>query len=93
MIRSYDELWRCSDSGPLRATVAQIGLEAIRVHSYQRRPTDVPDTGLICDLLWADPDKDSQRVCKLLRESQGWYTSCRTPAWAAGLARRVILLP
>lgn len=21
------------------------------------RPTDVPDTGLICDLLWADPDK------------------------------------
>jgi len=23
------------------------------------RPTDVPDTGLLCDLLWADPDKDS----------------------------------
>jgi len=22
------------------------------------RPTDVPDTGLVCDLLWADPDKD-----------------------------------
>merc|ERR1719276_127959 len=22
------------------------------------RPTDVPETGLICDLLWADPDKD-----------------------------------
>jgi len=22
------------------------------------RPTDVPDTGLICDLLWSDPDKD-----------------------------------
>jgi len=22
------------------------------------RPTDVPDTGVICDLLWADPDKD-----------------------------------
>lgn len=22
------------------------------------RPTDVPDTGLICDLLWADPDKE-----------------------------------
>jgi len=22
------------------------------------RPTDVPDTGLICDLLWADPEKD-----------------------------------
>jgi len=22
------------------------------------RPTDVPDTGIICDLLWADPEKD-----------------------------------
>lgn len=22
------------------------------------RPTDVPDAGLLCDLLWADPDKD-----------------------------------
>lgn len=22
------------------------------------RPTDVPDSGLICDLLWADPDRD-----------------------------------
>eukprot|EP00499_Haloplacidia_sp_CaronLabIsolate_P004966 CAMPEP_0196768828 /NCGR_PEP_ID=MMETSP1104-20130614/136_1 /TAXON_ID=33652 /ORGANISM="Cafeteria sp., Strain Caron Lab Isolate" /LENGTH=315 /DNA_ID=CAMNT_0042138903 /DNA_START=41 /DNA_END=988 /DNA_ORIENTATION=+ len=26
-----------------------------RVH----RPTDVPDTGLLCDLLWSDPDKDT----------------------------------
>lgn len=24
------------------------------------RPTDVPDSGLLCDLLWADPDKDIQ---------------------------------
>ena len=23
-----------------------------------RRPTDVPDSGLLCDLLWADPDKE-----------------------------------
>ena len=22
------------------------------------RPTDVPDAGLICDLLWSDPDPD-----------------------------------
>ncbi|KAJ9682459.1 hypothetical protein PVL29_018389 [Vitis rotundifolia] len=25
-----------------------------------RRPTDVPDTGLLCDLLWSDPSKDIQ---------------------------------
>ncbi len=24
------------------------------------RPTDVPDTGLLCDLLWADPDSNSK---------------------------------
>ena len=24
------------------------------------RPTDVPDTGLLCDLLWADPDKEAR---------------------------------
>ncbi|KAJ1620333.1 protein phosphatase type 1 [Pavlovales sp. CCMP2436] len=23
------------------------------------RPTDVPDTGLLCDILWSDPDKDA----------------------------------
>merc|ERR1711881_440460 len=28
------------------------------------RPTDVPDTGLICDLLWADPEKDVQGWCE-----------------------------
>ncbi|KAL6003930.1 hypothetical protein ACLOJK_004476 [Asimina triloba] len=24
------------------------------------RPTDVPDTGLLCDLLWSDPSRDIQ---------------------------------
>ena len=31
------------------------------------RPTDVPDTGLLCDLLWADPDKEA----RALRKPQG----------------------
>jgi diadenosine tetraphosphatase ApaH/serine/threonine PP2A family protein phosphatase len=33
------------------------------------RPTDVPDSGLLCDLLWADPDKDIQvcvHICRAL---------------------------
>ncbi|XP_076887487.1 serine/threonine-protein phosphatase PP1-like, partial [Bidens hawaiensis] len=25
------------------------------------RPVDVPDQGLLCDLLWADPDRDTER--------------------------------
>ena len=25
-----------------------------------QRPTDVPDIGLLCDLLWSDPSKDVQ---------------------------------
>merc|ERR1712070_506903 len=28
------------------------------------RPTDVPDTGVLCDLLWADPDKDVSGWCE-----------------------------
>jgi len=28
------------------------------------RPTDIPDTGVLCDLLWADPDKDIHGWCE-----------------------------
>ena len=42
-------------------------LESIEQIKKIEKPTDVPDTGknddnlgLLCDLLWADPDKDTQ---------------------------------
>ena len=38
------------------------------------RPTDVPDTGLLCDLLWADPDK----------EIQGWGENDRGVSYTFG---------
>jgi len=38
------------------------------------RPTDVPDSGLICDLLWADPD-DSR---------SGWGANDRGVSWTFG---------
>ncbi len=56
------------------------------------RPTDVPDQGLLCDLLWADPDKDqkgwgpndrgisvtfSQSVIEKFLESQELELICR----------------
>jgi len=47
-----DEKIFCCHGGPS----PELGhLDAVRRIA---RPTDVPDTGLICDLLWADPDKD-----------------------------------
>jgi serine/threonine-protein phosphatase PP1 catalytic subunit len=33
-------------------------LKNIQSISEISRPTDIPDTGLLCDLLWSDPDKD-----------------------------------
>jgi serine/threonine-protein phosphatase PP1 catalytic subunit len=34
--------------------------ELTRLEQIRRlaRPTDVPDTGMLCDFLWSDPDKD-----------------------------------
>ena len=39
------------------------------------RPTDVPDTGLLCDLLWSDPDKDAK----------GWAENDRGVSFTFGL--------
>jgi serine/threonine-protein phosphatase PP1 catalytic subunit len=39
------------------------------------RPTDVPDTGLLCDLLWSDPDK----------EVQGWGENDRGVSFTFGI--------
>jgi hypothetical protein len=33
-------------------------LQRLEQISRIMRPTDVPDSGLLCDLLWSDPDKD-----------------------------------
>ena len=35
-------------------------LKNIQNISEISRPTDIPDTGLLCDLLWSDPDKEAQ---------------------------------
>ena len=39
-----------------------------------QRPTDVPDQGLLCDLLWADPDK----------EKSGWGENDRGVSFTFG---------
>jgi serine/threonine-protein phosphatase PP1 catalytic subunit len=39
-----------------------------------RRPTDVPDEGLMCDLLWADPDESMR----------GWCPNGRGVSWVFG---------
>lgn len=40
------------------------------------RPTDVPDSGLVCDLLWADPADDGI--------TQGWMENDRGVSWVFG---------
>lgn len=34
-------------------------LQSIEQIKKIEKPTDVPDTGLLCDLLWSDPDKET----------------------------------
>lgn len=49
------ELWGCPFPTGLSPDLQS--MEQIR---RIMRPTDVPDQGLLCDLLWSDPDKDVQ---------------------------------
>ena len=47
------------------------------------RPTDVPDTGLLCDLLWADPDRDVS----------GWAENDRGVSMSVGHQFRSVSAP
>jgi len=42
--------------------------------SKVKRPTEVPDSGLLCDMLWADPDNDTT----------GWEESVRGVSYTFG---------
>lgn len=44
-----------------------------QIHNV-KRPTEVPDTGLLCDILWADPDNDVT----------GWEDSVRGVSYVFG---------
>jgi diadenosine tetraphosphatase ApaH/serine/threonine PP2A family protein phosphatase len=56
LVRSRILLLQCvTDNDPCAQSPDLQSMEQIR---RVMRPTDVPDTGLLCDLLWSDPDKD-----------------------------------
>mmetsp|Transcript_17332 Transcript_17332/g.24540 ORF Transcript_17332/g.24540 Transcript_17332/m.24540 type:complete len:376 (-) Transcript_17332:112-1239(-) len=72
--RRYNiKLWRtftdCFNCLPVAAIVEEKifcmhgglspGLNSMEQIKRVLRPTDVPDTGLLCDLLWSDPDRDT----------------------------------
>jgi len=60
------EYWTCVGLSPDLQSMEQIR----RI----MRPTDVPDQGLLCDLLWSDPDK----------ETMGWGENDRGVSFTFG---------
>ena len=79
---SSEEPWECAADGDpccaLQILCMHGGLppELKSLEQVKRipRPTDVPDTGLLCDLLWADPDK----------EVKGWGENDRGVSYTFG---------
>lgn len=79
--KNYCDVFNCL---PLAATIDEkifcvhggLSPELSTVEQIQKinRPTDVPDIGLVCDLLWADPT----RFCK------GWQDSDRGVSYLFG---------
>mmetsp|Transcript_27913 Transcript_27913/g.71300 ORF Transcript_27913/g.71300 Transcript_27913/m.71300 type:complete len:346 (+) Transcript_27913:54-1091(+) len=67
-IRLWKTFTDCFNCLPVAAIVDEkilcmhggLSPDLVRLDQISRimRPTDVPDTGLLCDLLWSDPDKD-----------------------------------
>lgn len=58
-------------------------LHAHVMHALRRilRPTDVPDTGLLCDVLWADPDPNLR----------GWAESDRGVSFTVSASEVVLI--
>merc|ERR1712232_568444 len=46
--------------GGLSQQMLQDGVELRTVINSVERPADIPDTGILCDLLWADPHNEVQ---------------------------------